>query len=76
MAGLLTDEHMDQLEAWIGTGPKQFNLIYSITRDGCGSAQFHKMCDNQGPTVTVVYNTQGSIFGAYTSLAWESTSES
>ena len=76
MSGRLSDEQMDQLKDWIGTGPKQFSLLYAITRDGCGPAQFHKMCDNQGPTVTVIYNTQGSVFGAYTSIAWESTSES
>jgi len=75
MAGRLSDEDMDQLEDWIGTGPKQFNLLYSITRDGCGPAEFHKMCDNRGPTVTVVYNIQGSAFGGYTCLAWESSWE-
>ena len=73
MSNLLSDEQMDQLEAWIGTGPKQFNLLYAITRDGCGPAQFHKMCDNRGPTVTVVYNIKGSVFGGYTSLSWQSS---
>jgi len=75
MAGRLSDEHMDQLEDWINTGPKQFNLLYSITRDGCGPTLFHKMCDNRGPTVTVVYNIQGSAFGGYTSLAWGKSGE-
>jgi len=73
MPGRLSVEHMDQLEEWISAGPKQFHLLYSITRDGCGREQFHKMCDNRGPTVTVVYNTQGSVYGGYTSLAWESS---
>ena len=70
MPGLLSDEHKDQLEDWIGTGPKQFNLLYAITRDGCGPAAFHKACDDRGPTVTVLYNIHGSVFGGYTSLAW------
>jgi len=48
--------------------------MYAITRDGCGPAQFHKMCDNRGPTVTVVvYNIKGSVFGGYTSLSWQSS---
>ena len=73
MPGRLSFEHMNQLEEWISAGPKQFHLLYSINRDGCGREQFHKMCDNRGPTVTVVYNTQGSVYGGYTSLAWDSS---
>ena len=73
MAGRLSDDHMDQLETWIGTGPKTFRLLYSFTRDGCGPAPFHSKCDNQGPTVTVLYNPQGSVYGGYTSLAWQSS---
>jgi len=73
MAGRLSDDHMDQLEAFIGTGPKTFRLLYSFTRDGCGLQPFHSRCDNQGPTVTVVYNPQGSVYGGYTSLAWQSS---
>jgi len=72
MPGLLSDEHMDQLEDWIGTGPKQFNLLYAITRDGCGPAAFLKACKDRGPTMTVLYNIHGSVFGGYTSLAWQS----
>ena len=70
MTGKLTDKFMDQLEQWIGTGPKKFDLLYAITRDGCKSATFHQKCDNQGPTVTVLYNQHGSIYGGYTALGW------
>ena len=68
--GRLTDKYMDQLEQWIGKGPKQFNLIYNITSDGCNSTTFHQKCDNQGPTVTVLYNPQNTIYGGYTALSW------
>ncbi|WAR25381.1 hypothetical protein MAR_011085 [Mya arenaria] len=71
MAGRLTDEEMNQLETWIGSGSKAFSLLYSITRDACDPAAFHRLCDNQGPTVTVLYNTQGSVFGGYTSASWD-----
>jgi len=74
MTGRLSDDNMDQLEAWIDSGPKTFNLLYSITRDGCDPVPFHSKCDDKGPTVTVVYNTQGSVYGGYTSLAWQSPS--
>jgi len=74
MAGRLSDDHMDQLESFIGSGPKTFRLLYSFTRDGCGLQPFHSKCDNQGPTLTVLYNPQGSVYGGYTSLAWQSLS--
>jgi len=74
MTGRLCEDHMDQLENWIGSGPKVFNLLYSITRDGCDPVPFHSKCDDKGPTVTVVYNTQGSVYGGYTSLAWQNPS--
>ena len=73
MSDQLTDKFMDQLEQWIGTGPKKFDLLYSITRDGCSSTMFHQKCDNQGPTVTLLYNQQGSIYGGYTKLSWTSS---
>jgi len=73
MTGRLSDDHMDQLESLIGTGPKTFRLLYSFTRDGCGLQSFHSKCDNQGPTVTVLFNPQGSVYGGYTSLAWQSS---
>ncbi|XP_052786793.1 interferon-induced protein 44-like isoform X2 [Mya arenaria] len=73
MAGKLTKEHMNLLEGMIGCGPKSFKLLYSITRDGCSAAEFHRKCDNQGPTVTVLLNPQGSVYGGYAGINWKST---
>ncbi|XP_053391215.1 interferon-induced protein 44-like [Mercenaria mercenaria] len=73
MGGKLSDKDMDQLERWIGTGPKIFTLLYTITRDGCNSTTFHQKCDNQGPTVTVLYNQQGSVYGGYAPVNWTSS---
>ncbi|XP_052212383.1 interferon-induced protein 44-like [Dreissena polymorpha] len=70
MTGQFNDKYMDQLESWIGTGPKIFTLLYQITRDGCNATTFHQKCDNQGPTVTVLYNQQGSVYGVYGSASW------
>ncbi|XP_053383599.1 interferon-induced protein 44-like isoform X2 [Mercenaria mercenaria] len=72
MEGKLSEKGMDQLEKWIGTGPKIFTLRYAITRDGCDATVFHQKCDNQGPTVTVLYNQHGSVYGGYTSVSWRS----
>ncbi|WAR31253.1 IFI44-like protein [Mya arenaria] len=70
MAGKLSREQKDQLEDWIGQGPKTFRLLYAITRDGCSAGTFHTKCDKQGPTVTVLYNPSGSVYGGYTSTDW------
>lgn len=32
------------------------------------------MCDNKGPTLTVIQSSQGYLFGGYTPLAWDSKS--
>jgi len=68
--GKLSDGEMDQLETWIGAGPKRFTLLYSATGDGCVATTFHQKCDNQGPTVTVLYNPQDSVYGGYTGQSW------
>ena len=33
------------------------------------------MCDNKGPTVTIVKNNYGKVFGGYTSVSWDSTTQ-
>ncbi|KAH3715462.1 hypothetical protein DPMN_058172 [Dreissena polymorpha] len=73
MAGQLPNKYIDQLESWIGTGPKIFTVLYKITMDGCNATAFQQKCDNQGPTVTVLYNKQDSVYGGYGSLSWNSS---
>ncbi|KAK3577659.1 hypothetical protein CHS0354_000087 [Potamilus streckersoni] len=73
MAGQLSKQEKVQLERWIGEEAKAFELIYSINRDGCNPVTFHLLCNNKGPTVTVLYNTDGSVFGGYTSVPWKSS---
>lgn len=75
MAGKLTDKHMDQLENWIGKGPKKFDLLYAVTRDGCVPTAFHQKCDNQGPTVTILFNQHGSVYGGYTAVSWDQSGQ-
>ena len=42
-----------------------FVLLYRASRDGWASSKFHEICDDKGPTVTVV-KSGDYIFGAYT----------
>ncbi|XP_064607826.1 interferon-induced protein 44-like [Liolophura sinensis] len=73
MNGKLTAEQRTQLKQWIGEESKGFRLLYRISRDGCAADVFHQKCNNQGPTVTVAYNTSGYIYGGYTSQSWTSS---
>jgi len=75
MPGKLSKEFKNDLEEMIDEGPKSFKLLYSIVRDGCDPSIFHRKCDNKGPTITVLYNPKGSIYGFYTSLSWRSSGD-
>ncbi|XP_045187841.2 interferon-induced protein 44-like [Mercenaria mercenaria] len=72
MDGRLSFSQKHAVERFIGTGAKDFNLLYSFTRDGAAATTFHQKCDNRGPTVTVIYNTKGTIYGGYIEKSWVS----
>ena len=42
-----------------------------MTINGNSSLDFHKYCDNKGPTLTLVKTTKNKIFGGFTPLNWE-----
>jgi hypothetical protein len=48
-------------------------LIYAGSVNGFKATDFHRCCDNQGPTLTIIKATDNKIFGGYTSLNWESS---
>jgi hypothetical protein len=49
---------------------KQFALLWRATRDGFTAAQFHNRCDGHGNTLTVIEDSEGHIFGAYSTAVW------
>ena len=51
---------------------KKIELIYRGSRDGALSKNFHEKCDNQGPTITLIKNEKGNIFGGFSSVSWTS----
>jgi hypothetical protein len=54
----------------------KWTLLYRGTRDGFGAANFHFECDNHSNTLTIVKALDSSyIFGGFTSITWDSTSE-
>jgi hypothetical protein len=63
---------MKQLQKWLGEKCK-WDLCYRASRDGWSAKDFHKHCDNKGPTVILV-KANDYIFGGYTDQHWESPS--
>merc|ERR1739838_382907 len=53
-----------------GESKKLGETVYVASKDGDSPAQFHKKCDNQGPTVVIVQSTTGAVFGGYTDMNW------
>lgn len=72
MEGRLNANQRKAIERFIHSGPKELTLLYSFTRDDADNTKFHAKCDNRGPTVTVIYNTKGSVYGGYTEKSWTS----
>jgi hypothetical protein len=48
-------------------------LIYAGSVNGFKATDFHRCCDNQGPTLTIIKATDNKIFGGYTSANWDSS---
>jgi hypothetical protein len=51
---------------------KQCSLLWRGSRDGFGSKDFHRRCDDHANTLTVILDTKGNIFGGFTPLTWNS----
>ena len=65
MSSLLNSRHFSQ-------SPK-FTLLYVGSQHEFKSRMFHELCDNRGPTISVVRTEFNHTFGFYTSVAWESS---
>jgi hypothetical protein len=54
---------------------KCFTLLWRESAHGRGAGHFHARCDGHLNTLTIIKDTNGYIFGGFTPLAWDSTSE-
>jgi TLD len=58
---------------------KYHSLSFWLTnhhfRDGFTAADFHKHCDDKGPTLTIIHSSQGFLFGGYSPVPWDSTTK-
>lgn len=68
---LKNDDDLKKLLNMFSRMPKGLKKIYSAI-EGNGSARnFHKKCDNKGPTITLA-KVAGNIIGGYTAKDWGS----
>lgn len=62
----------DHLDRWYGSG---WRLLYRASRDGWHASDFHRECDGEGATVTIVRTTDGHVFGGHLTESWHSRRE-
>ena len=58
----------------IQTSGKTWVRCYQATEHKCSALKFHELCDNKGPTVTLVRSKE-NVFGGYTDKSWTSPGE-
>ena len=49
----------------------RFEKIFIMNKNGSSSKDFHKYCDNNGPTLTLIKPINNKIFGGFTPLNWD-----
>ena len=54
---------------------QRFKLLYRATIDGFSAHSFHKKCDGQSNTLTIIKSTYGNIFGGFTTKPWSSNGQ-
>ncbi|XP_022810468.1 uncharacterized protein LOC111347493 [Stylophora pistillata] len=64
--------HESTLLSWLSPGVT-FSLLYCASADGNTPADFHRCCDNNGPTLVMI-RSEDCICGGYTSKSWVSAS--
>ena len=61
-------EFVQQLKEWIGF--QKIELLFRASRDGLTHKNFYEKCNEQGPTIVLIKNQKGNIFGGYASVSW------
>jgi len=75
---LLNHHNLLQIDSWIKATPNfsgfpGYKLILRGSRDGFTPSDFHRLCDDKGPTVTLIrVRNTGQLIGGYTLFSWSS----
>jgi hypothetical protein len=63
-------------EIFAELGRQRFSLLWRGNRDGFGASDFHNHCDGDANTLTVILDTDGNIFGAFSPVDWQPPAKS
>ena len=47
-----------------------FQLLYRASEHEYSAEKFHQLCDGHGPTLIIIENQFGNVFGGYTKVKW------
>ncbi|CAB4426521.1 unnamed protein product [Rhizophagus irregularis] len=81
---IITTQHAELISKWIDRlkitdeikTAYKFNLLLRGSRDGFTAEKFHKICDNQSNTITIVkVKDSTEILGGYNPIEWESNKD-
>ncbi|MCO4761805.1 MAG: TLD domain-containing protein [Myxococcales bacterium] len=61
-----------KINNWYGKSTQQWVLCYRRSVHGASSSTFHSRCNNKGPTMTIIKNNLGYIYGGYAPVSWKS----
>ena len=50
-------------------------LLYSGSTHGWEMDKFHELCDEKGPTITVMKSKAGRVFGGFAMQSWDSKTQ-
>ena len=72
-----TKEEKDLISKWIGKKPTENSLSYYIfyKYNGEIAADFHKICDRQNDTLTLIITEDGKKLGGYVNTLWTNLNE-
>ena len=68
------EKYYNHLINWLQ--PKKnmtMELLYRLSENGEEYSTFHRLCDNQGPTITFFHVIDGNKVGIYTPISWGSS---
>jgi hypothetical protein len=71
---LLKSTDFSMIKKWLDKEyqNRKFKLLYRGTKDGMNATTFHNLCNNKGPTVSVMKSKHGKVFGGFMPDAWTS----
>jgi len=74
LSTIVDDNIFDIFNLWINGTDKRsnFNLLFRASENKFSALEFHKHCDDKGPTIVIIKTEKDLVFGGYNSQSWNS----